>query len=396
MNIKKLNIFIIVYIVIMGVVLFTGDDLTKYATELSYVACGSSTGIPRPVPQLLTIAYTFLITITPIVLIAFSLITLAKAVTSGNADDVSKAKGKLLKKFLIAALIFSVTALVKFVIFKVTTNDTDKKSAASCIKCFLYYSKINCKDSDSGNGSYDGKGYYENYSNISDGPTAEELSNRRSNSNSNSSGKLSTGDISASEVHDMALQMRKWEGGIDEKAYSNYGNCYELSSAETGITLGIGGWMGTSAKTLVNTIKTKYPDVFKKYDKNGVIAKDLASSDWSNYCPTRDSEKGKIIKQIISTTEGKKVQDELLDSNVRVYINEAQNKGIKDKKSIFLYMNVRHVFGPAGVQELLDECKHDYSFDKMSTNVLNISKYNGMEGWTHRWKDTITYAESHY
>ena len=97
---------------------------------------------------------------------------------------------------------------------------------------------------------------------------------------------------------------------------------------------------------------------------------------------------------IITSTGGKKVQDQMIEKNVRNYISEAETKGIKDKKSIFLYMNVRHVFGPTGVQELLDSSKPDYSFDKMSKNVLFIKKYNGLLGWTNRWKESIEYAKN--
>ena len=397
---RRYKILAIIYFIVLAVILIKTDNYSLISNNLEYVKCGNAAHIPKPVPQLTTVAYTLLIVATPLVLIVFSIITLVKAIMSGNIDDVSKAKGKLLKKVIYTAVIFLVAGLTRFIINRVTTNGEDKNTFAACMKCFLYYSNSACQTSDSGNPE-DRTGTHRSQSNYSSGRTSDEAASDRaankSNSNSsNGSTSISAGSFSGKQVHDAALFMIKKEGGVDSSGnpiYNNFGQCYELSNDETAITIGCGGWKGTEAQKLLKQIRSDFPDDFKKND-TAHISDALDHAPWGTYCVSRDSKEAKAIINIITSTGGKKVQDQMIEKNVRNYISEAETKGIKDKKSIFLYMNVRHVFGPTGVQELLDSSKPDYSFDKMSNNVLFIKKYNGLLGWTNRWKESIEYAKN--
>ena len=59
--IKRHKRLSMLYYLITAFILFNIDKVHVFAKEeLSYVKCGTSTGIPRPVPQLTTIAFTFL------------------------------------------------------------------------------------------------------------------------------------------------------------------------------------------------------------------------------------------------------------------------------------------------------------------------------------------------
>ena len=89
---KKKNLTFGVFLVICSALLICNID-NVYAID--YVACGSATGIPKPVPQLITILYTILMVGTPIVLIVFSIITLIKAVLSDNPDNVLNLMSKI-------------------------------------------------------------------------------------------------------------------------------------------------------------------------------------------------------------------------------------------------------------------------------------------------------------
>ena len=149
---KKYRFIAILYFVIMAYFVLTSKSLTMYATTLDYVGCGSASGIPKPIPQLTTVAYTLLIVGTPLVLIVFSIVTLIKAISGGKADEILKAKTKLFKKFIIAGLIFVLSAIVQFVIGRVTSTDSDKNTVTACLQCFLYYNDQHCYKSTSGNG----------------------------------------------------------------------------------------------------------------------------------------------------------------------------------------------------------------------------------------------------
>lgn len=154
---KKYRILAILYFIILSIIVFNNKDMLKgISTTLNYVSCGSSNGIPRPVPQLTTIAYTVLLVVTPIVLIIFSILTLVKSMASGNADEITKTKGKLIKKIIITVIIFLSSALVQFVIIKVASNSSDKSSVSKCLRCFIAYSEGNCPVSSTGNNVYTG------------------------------------------------------------------------------------------------------------------------------------------------------------------------------------------------------------------------------------------------
>ena len=122
------------------------------AYDLEYVACGNSEGIPAPVPQLISICYTLLVVATPIILIIFSIVALVKAITGGNADAIKKAKDKVIKKFIAAALVFFVASIVQFVVSRASTTDGDKTSAVDCINCMLY--NDGCVPSTAGDDAY--------------------------------------------------------------------------------------------------------------------------------------------------------------------------------------------------------------------------------------------------
>ena len=118
--------------------------------DLHYVGCGSMEGIPQPLVQLTRMVYNFLVVITPIVLVAFSVIRMIRALKEDNADEVVKAKNSLVKKFIAAGIILSVGVVSRFILTQVATNKDDKNTAIACMRCFLY--NKDCHESSSGNG----------------------------------------------------------------------------------------------------------------------------------------------------------------------------------------------------------------------------------------------------
>ena len=149
---KKYKLFCLAYLIIMVILLLTIDDYRILSMGLEYVRCGTANGIPRPIPQLTTIGYTLLITGTPLVLIVFTITTLIKAISGGNADEIVKVKNKVAKKFMTAAIIFLIASIAQFVVTRVASNSEDKASITSCLQCFLYFSEGHCPVSDTGNG----------------------------------------------------------------------------------------------------------------------------------------------------------------------------------------------------------------------------------------------------
>ena len=120
---------------------------TKYGNfcntdKLLYVQCGDSFDIPYQAPQIISFAVNLLKIATPIILVITSIISLTKAITNSNEDEMKKAQKTLIRKIIAGVMVFFVISIVQFVISKVA--DTDDSTSASeadnlstCLSCFL-------------------------------------------------------------------------------------------------------------------------------------------------------------------------------------------------------------------------------------------------------------------
>ena len=185
---KIYKVCTIIYFIIVAIILMNYKNISdlsmKINNDLQYVKCGTADHIPRPLPQLITVAYTLLIVGTPLILIIFSIITLVKANSSGKAEDIDKARTNLFKKLIIASVIFFAGAIVQFVLLRFTSTNDDTKTMTACLRCFLYYSTNNCESSVSVEGENNDRiktGYTSNFVN----------SNIKSRSNRNRTGNNS-------------------------------------------------------------------------------------------------------------------------------------------------------------------------------------------------------------
>lgn len=80
----------------------------------------------RPVMNILHAVVSIFQFIIPILLIIFGMIDLGKAVIAGKEDEMKKAQGTLIKRFIYAVAIFLVVTLVTFIMGVVTSAETDQ------------------------------------------------------------------------------------------------------------------------------------------------------------------------------------------------------------------------------------------------------------------------------
>ena len=108
--------------------------------EREYVYCGSGadkvTGIPKSIPEITSFIVTFLQIIIPVILIIMGMIEMVKAIVDGNPDNISKSKGKLIKKFIAAIIAFFVVTLSTTAIELIAFNN-EKSTFVSCMDCYL-------------------------------------------------------------------------------------------------------------------------------------------------------------------------------------------------------------------------------------------------------------------
>lgn len=109
-------------------------------TGLTFLSCGtgnsSAYDIPEIIPRLTSYFITILKTATPVILIFIGMISLIKAISSQNEDEMKKAKSSLVKKIIAAVMVFLVVSIVQFVTDQVADN-SESKSLGACFNCFV-------------------------------------------------------------------------------------------------------------------------------------------------------------------------------------------------------------------------------------------------------------------
>ena len=105
------------------------------------VSCGNITGIPKKVPEITSYIVTMIEIIVPIILVIFGTLDLFKGITANKEEEMKKGYQIFIKRLILAALVFFVIAIVKFV-----TSIVDSASSgdvSSCMDCFL---RNSCKE----------------------------------------------------------------------------------------------------------------------------------------------------------------------------------------------------------------------------------------------------------
>lgn len=92
------------------------DYIMNYMTIINFLIdyCSGEASL-APVIKLATNVVKILQFAIPLALILFGMIDLGKAVVAGKEDEMKKAQGTLIKRFIYAVLIFFVVTLVTFV-----------------------------------------------------------------------------------------------------------------------------------------------------------------------------------------------------------------------------------------------------------------------------------------
>ena len=371
MNKKKL--FAIIYFIILGLIIFGSGNLKWAINDLAYVGCGNAGGIPKPLPQMTTMSYTVLMVGVPLVLAASAIIEMIKAIANRDTEEIAKAKRKLFKKFIMAAIILLITGITQFVLYRVTSNATDQESVKSCVRCFLFYSEDNCYESSSGNDVNHGTHRRETPSSMGEDTTSNreeaEASNRSNRSNSNRPpGSVDyTPDDKTVEVIRKIIYAVETGGQVyGQQRYDDFTGAYANTSNETAITIGAGGWFATEAQTLLKMIRDEAPETFKQLDTAG-IGTDLDTKDWSTYQVSKGSAKANAIVAIIDSPDGHTIQDKLMDQQVKKMMEEGKERGVDGSKALAMFVEIRHCAGLGGAERVLGHAAKPYTAETIYT-----------------------------
>ena len=176
--------------------------------------------------------------------------------------------------------------------------------------------------------------------------------------------------------------------------YADFTEAYTNSSAEHAITIGAGQWYATEAQRLLKLIHTKYPEVWKKYDSDGRVWKDVESRNWSTYKLSKNHYKAKRIVNIIKSKEGIKCQDELMYQQIEEMENEIRALGITDARSVGMFINIRHQGGYGAVTRVLGKTKRPVSLDNIY-KALQTDTGNQVGAYRTRQKKVYTWLRTY-
>lgn len=123
-KIKKLFLILIMFAPIISI-----------SAASKKVVCGNITKIPARIPELTSMVVTIIQVAVPVVLIIMGMVDLFKGITAQKDDEIKKGQQTFVKRLIVAALIFFIVVIVKFIVSVV--SQVSSVSIVECIDCFV-------------------------------------------------------------------------------------------------------------------------------------------------------------------------------------------------------------------------------------------------------------------
>lgn len=150
-----------------------------------------------------------------------------------------------------------------------------------------------------------------------------------------------------------------------EQDYSAFSEIGENCDNEKAITIGAGQWYADEAKELLHRIQRGNPKLFKDMDNENLEA-DLLKKSWDTYTVSRESAKGRLIIDIISTDLGKKCQDDYMEDQIIDYSASIEKTyGEMPDDAMMECINIFHQGGNCALKRILSKTARPYTADKI-------------------------------
>ena len=132
------KIFVLLVAAFMLLVNMNGVFAIKYDNvDNAMVSCGSGLvdNIPALVPKVVSIAYTIIQVMVPVVLVIMGSLDLFKGLSAQKEDEIKKGQQMFIKRLISAVLVFFVFVIVKVVV-SVAADGTSSR-ILECTECFI-------------------------------------------------------------------------------------------------------------------------------------------------------------------------------------------------------------------------------------------------------------------
>ena len=123
----------IFYVLLFICLLFFNIEFINAVTK---VACGNITGIPKKIPEITSLVIQIVEIAVPVILVITGSMDLFKAVTAGKEDEMQKSKKILIKRLIVASIVFFLIVITRFIV-SVAASKNDSDNIVSCMDCFL-------------------------------------------------------------------------------------------------------------------------------------------------------------------------------------------------------------------------------------------------------------------
>ena len=116
------------------------DDSTtikKNSILNNKVSCGNIGQFHKKLPEITSWIVIAVQVIVPVILVIMGGIDFVKALSSQKEDEIKKGQQILVKRFIVAVIIFFTVSITKLLVGLVSSSNNESKSIISCIDCFI-------------------------------------------------------------------------------------------------------------------------------------------------------------------------------------------------------------------------------------------------------------------
>lgn len=151
----------------------------------------------------------------------------------------------------------------------------------------------------------------------------------------------------------------------DERRWNAWADAYENTSNENSITIGWHQAFREEARDLLQRIFNADESLFKKLDTAGIEG-DIKHS-FAYYMPRRGSAKYKAIIALITSSVGKRCQDEQFQDGAETYMSAAIAFGVPktNPKALMFWVEIQHLGGLSAARRIFNRCGANPTTDQI-------------------------------
>lgn len=171
----------------------------------------------------------------------------------------------------------------------------------------------------------------------------------------------------------------------------NEGNYSTVVKNDVGaMSIGVIGWHATNALNLLKDIVALNPTQALNILGTQLYNEIITSSYWETRIAT--AQEASVISVLLSTAEGKQVQDETAARYISGYVQHGQKLGITEPEALVFFADYQNQNGYTGAENFFYSVKNNYSTVNLSA-LYNSSSKNSRRTRTYNFCATVNWSD---